>query len=495
MPSSTNVAQAERLRHDIAGATHRTHKSQMGQFMTPARTAVFMASLFERRGGPFRVLDPGAGLGALCGALTDRWRTGTLGEGRLIVDAYELDDHLRPHLQQALKQTRGIRADVHGVDFLDAAANLIEAGRTPFTHVVLNPPYKKMGAQSSSRLNARRAGLETVNLYSAFVGLALALLQPGGQLVAIVPRSFCNGSYYRPFRQFILQRAAVRRLHLFGSRSQAFRDDDVLQENIIIVLERGAQQQEVVVSCSEDDSFAGIKTQRLDFSSIVQPGDAECFIRIPSQESVDPLDSPHISHTLEALGVQASTGPVVDFRLKVHLQAQPVPDSVPLLYPAHFSGGRLRWPLADSKKANAIDRNESTERWLYPAGIYTVVRRFSSKEESRRLVASLVTPDLLQGAERIGFENHLNVLHHRKQGLNASLAMGLCAYLNCAAVDAHFRRFSGHTQVNATDLKALRYPSRHALETLGDWVEHHHPDVAQIEQAVLAHIATGMLPG
>jgi hypothetical protein len=80
----------------------------------------------------------------------------------------------------------------------------------------------------------RLAGIETVNLYSAFVALALTLMQPGGQLVAIIPRSFCNGPYYRPFRAFLLRHAALRHIHLFASRTKAFKDDDVLQENVII---------------------------------------------------------------------------------------------------------------------------------------------------------------------------------------------------------------------------------------------------------------------
>lgn len=50
-----------------------------------------------------------------------------------------------------------------------------------------------------------------------------------------------------------------------------------------------------------------------------------------------------------------------------------------------------------------------------------------------------------------------------------ALASGLTVYLNTTAVDEHFRRFSGHTQVNATDLKQMKYPSRKALIQLGEW--------------------------
>jgi adenine-specific DNA-methyltransferase len=44
------------------------------------------------------------------------------------------------------------------------------------------------------------------------------------------------------------------------------------------------------------------------------------------------------------------------------------------------------------------------------------------------------------------------------------------AYLNSTFVDAYFRQFNGHTQVNATDLRNLRYPSVTQLERLGEKV-------------------------
>jgi len=70
----------------------------------------------------------------------------------------------------------------------------------------------------------------------------------------------------------------------------------------------------------------------------------------------------------------------------------------------------------------------------------------------------------------LGFENHLNVFHEEKKGLPESLAYGLAGYLNSASVDERFRLFNGHTQVNATDLMTLKYPSRNALISLGEWM-------------------------
>lgn len=135
----------------------------------------------------------------------------------------------------------------------------------------------------------------------------------------------------------------------------------------------------------------------------------------------------------------------------------------------------MRWPKDIIKRGNAIMRNEETEKWLFPNGFYTVVRRFSSKEERRRIVASVVRPDTFPDSTMLGFENHLNVFHHNKNGLPEAIAYGLAAFLNTTAVDDNFRRFNGHTQVNATDLRSIKYPDRKALADIGRWAKANDP--------------------
>ncbi|KKZ10275.1 MAG: SAM-dependent methlyltransferase, partial [Candidatus Synechococcus spongiarum 15L] len=157
------------------------------------------------------------------------------------------------------------------------------------------------------------------------------------------------------------------------------------------------------------------------------------------------------------------------FRMKAHLRPMPEAGAVPLIYPSHLRMAGTVWPVAGLKKPNAISRNAETERWLYPNDFYCAVRRFSAKEEKRRVVASIVDPATFGKHSVLGFENHINLFHENKQGLPETLAHGLALFLNTTAVDEHFRRFNGHTQVNATDLELMRYPSRQDLIQLGKW--------------------------
>jgi adenine-specific DNA-methyltransferase len=408
-------------------------------------------------------------------AIVERCAAGDLSFQEIIVKAFELDDSIHDELSQSLSafvQKCRLSFEVIGNDFIEEAVNTIQFQNYNFTHSILNPPYKKIGSDSRARLLLRRVGIETVNLYSGFVALAVAMAAPGGQIVAIIPRSFCNGPYYRPFREYVLERAAIRHIHLFDSRNTAFKDDEVLQENVIVHLERGGQQGSVTITTSTDDSFSDLVSNTHPFDRIVFPSDPEQFIHVPSTTQKNAIElSSAVVYSLTDLGVSVSTGPVVDFRLKEQLRSMPEEGTVPLIYPGHLSNSGAVWPMVGSKKSNAILRNATTEKWLYPSGFYCAVRRFSSKEEKRRVIAGVVDPAAFGNPTALGFENHLNLFHQNKRGLPELLARGLAVFLSTSAVDENFRRFNGHTQVNATDLKLMKYPSREALIEMGSWAK------------------------
>ncbi len=469
----------EKARLEASSRLDSATRADFGQFLTPQSTAEFMAGLFNFSDRPsIRLLDAGAGVGSLTAAFLDLLRKSKSQTTDISVTLYELDGLLASYLSeeiayyQELFREDGIKliTDLIQDDFIENAVNRVQFGNVgKFNFAILNPPYKKIASHSRHRLMLRQVGIETVNLYPAFVMLAIAMMEQGGQVAAIIPRSFCNGPYYRPFREFILAHTAIRHMHLFSARDKAFKDDKVLQENIVILLEKGARQAEVKVSTSTDDGFADFSAHAYSFGQIVFQDDAECFIHIPlsPERNIKEL-FPALRYSLVDIGVDVSTGPVVDFRVKDHLREMPEPGSVPLLYPGHFSGLSINWPKIGMKKSNALMHHSETDKLFYPNGFYAVIRRFSSKEEKRRIVASMVYPDAFSSSW-LGFENHLNVFHRQKQGLPEYLARGLVIFLNSTLVDESFRRFSGHTQVNATDLRMMKYPSRDVLVALGRW--------------------------
>ncbi len=474
-----SVVEQNRLR--ISKNTPSKKKSEMGQFFTPVTIAKFMAGLFKYDSfkGSCHLLDPGAGIGSLSCAFLDRCVSEKFSFKDFNLSAFELDESLYSEMKASFSYYSSLfplSYEIKGGDFIEKATDMIHKGYTKeFTHVIMNPPYKKIGSGTNHRYLLSSVGIETVNLYSAFVSLALEMMRQEGQLAAIIPRSFCNGPYYRSFRNFLLQRAAIKHIHLFESRNSMFKDDSVLQENVIILLEKGSKQESVKISCSTDDSFSDFREFFIPFKEIVSPYDRERFINIPVlpilENSGSISEELKFKNSLQDLSLEISTGPVVDFRLKEHLRKMPEQNTVPLLYPNHFQQSEIQWPQPESKKPNAIERNSDTERWLFPKGCYCVVRRISSKEEKRRIVANFLNPDYFNDFDAYGFENHLNVFHENKRGLSVALAKGLTVYLNSTFVDDLFRKFSGHTQVNATDLRQLKYPSKAALIKLGEKID------------------------
>jgi adenine-specific DNA-methyltransferase len=361
------------------------------------------------------------------------------------------------------------------------AGNLFDAPAPVFEAAIVNPPYRKINTDSVERRALRRVGVETSNLYTGFIALIQRLLVPGGQLVGITPRSFCNGRYFRPFREEFLSHLELRRLHVFDSRSIVFGSDDVLQENIIFHAAKGRSQPgEVIISSSSGAPGDAVSETLVPFTDVAHPHEKEKFIHIPSAslQTVAKQTMSGFSSSLESLGISVSTGRVVDFRLKDALRQMPERGTAPLVYPGHFNGGTVHWPRLDGRKPNAILDTPETRPWLVPSGVYLLTKRFTSKEERRRLVACLFDPNEIE-AEWLGFENHLNYFHQSGHGLERNLALGLFAFLNSTVVDQYFRRFSGNTQVNATDLRSLSYPDRAALHAMG--CEMASPDLTQEE--------------
>ena len=460
-------------------------KRQLGQFFTPKPMASLLASFVSESNSDIRMLDAGAGSGALIEAMIWRFCSANRPPARFVVDAWEVDGAAIPSLRKTLDECErrcavagiAFEATLHHADFIEAAVSRVrsdwfDARGAGYTLALLNPPYRKIRADSRERKMLHSVGIETSNLYTAFVSLAARLLEPGGELVAITPRSFCNGPYFRPFREDFLARLTLHRVHVFESRSAAFRSDDVLQENVIICATRGASQAgPVLISSSSGERGAAIRERIVTYAEVVSPQDKERFIRLPSEETFDDAAKAmaQLPATLADLGLSVSTGRVVDFRARDFLRASADSETAPLIYPSHFDAGLVRWPRNDSRKPNAIVNCVETSDLLVPGGIYVLVKRFTAKEERRRVVASIYDSARVAGGP-VGFENHLNYFHLRGMGLEMRLARGLSAFLNSTVLDNYFRIFSGHTQVNATDLRALRFPSLSRLVALGERV-------------------------
>lgn len=491
------LEQTDFFRLDVSRGLDPERRAAMGQFFTPAPTARLMASMFENRFPFLRLLDAGAGVGSLTAAWVAEVCAREQRPKEVEVTAYETEalfvDYLTDTLEACQKECEraGIRMkwQVLQEDFIQAGVamltgDLFASPRREFTSAILNPPYRKIHSDSSVRHRLREIGVETSNLYTAFLAIVVRLLEPNGELVAISPRSFCNGPYFRPFRKNFLEEMTLRRIHVFESRQHVFRDDEVLQENVILHAVKGGEKAKVVISSSMGPEDEHIVVREVDHDQVSRPSDPDAFIYIVPDELSSRVAGlmEGFTASLSDLKLEVSTGRVVDFRAREFLRDRPAKHTVPLIYPANLSEGFVTWPMK-TKKPQALVTARRTEELVVPGGWYVLVKRFSAKEERRRVTASVYDPSRVKAA-RVGFENHLNYYHQAGRGLPRNLAKGLAAFLNSRLVDLYFRQFSGHTQVNATDLRSLNYPPRDALERLGAQIGREFPDQGKLDRLI-----------
>jgi len=486
-------------------------RAAFGQFMTPPAVSALMASMYlhsqSHSKSEIRLLEPGAGVGSLttafvvsCCRLADRPR-------KISATLFEIDEALASTLSESLSDVRCVcekagvvfEFEVKNEDFIRASTQwngpLFDNPLGEFDYVVMNPPYRKINTDSDTRAMLRVVGIETSNLYSAFMMLGARALAKGGEFVSITPRSFCNGPYFRPFRKEFLRTIALDRLHIFESREQAFKEDEVLQENIILHGIKNGDRQKVVISTSGKDS--NIRSRTVPYTNVIAPDDTEAFIHVISDANDDLIREAmfQFKHSLTDLGLNVSTGRVVDFRATEFLRTEISKDTVPLIYASDFKDGYVEEPKPPYDRPFAIiDSPETRDSLLIETAVHVLVKRFSSKEEARRIVAAVLEPSRIS-TKRIGIENHLNYFHQQGSGLSKTFAIGLAAFLNSTIVDRFFRQFNGHTQVNATDLRSMRYPSIQELEWLAEKSEGKITDQQRIDELMvdLLKLKTSML--
>ena len=172
-----------------------------------------------------------------------------------------------------------------------------------------------------------------------------------------------------------------------------------------------------------------------------------------------------LMHRLSGLGLAISTGPVVPFRTGA-LRREGGSGTAPMLWMQHVRPGAVCWPLGEGfRKPEHID-SEAGRALLVPDRTYVLLRRFSAKEEARRLIVAVLERGQLPGGGP-GLENHINYIHCPGGEMDRALAYGLAALLGSRLIDDFFRVQSGNTQVSATEIRALPLPEVAQLRALG----------------------------
>ncbi len=474
-----------RLQHQYESRTSVRERKEKGQFFTPPEVCEFMALLFSGKLPKFfRLLDPGAGIGSLTAAMCDR-----LVELRsprdIDIHLFENDPGVLPLLHESIANCcKGLRAAghraryvVHENDFIiDAAATVFGAPSLfqtddygQFDAVIMNPPYFKVNKDSPHARVMQEVVHGQPNIYAFFMAAGAEMLRPGGELAAITPRSFCNGLYFRGFRHWLSERVGLEHIHLFESRTNTFRE--VLQESIVTLWRRTAKQPEnITISTSYGRDVLGSNEERtLPAETVIDNTAGDFVIRISGSAEdsavVELVES--WPQRFSDLDLRVSTGPVVTFRAREFLLTEPNgADSAPLLSVFNVKPFETLWPVTHRQHPVAFKVCAESQKLLLPSRNYVLLRRFSAKEERRRLTASCFVASE-NNRPYVALENHLNYVYHATRELTVEETYGLAALFNSALLDRYFRTLSGNTQVNATELRTMPFPNLEVISKIG----------------------------
>ncbi len=492
----------------------RTRKLK-GQFFTPGQVGRFMAGLFQINGGAIRLLDPGAGTGMLTAAFCERL-LGNDESVNLTVDAYENDPGILSLLEKTLdsckaeleKKGHKVAYNIYEQDFiLHNQGCLTKSGlfweseeQVFYDFAISNPPYYKLNKDSPQSTAMSELISGQPNIYVLFMALSASMVKPEGEMVFITPRSFCSGLYYKRFREWFLRNVRMSNIHIFESRKEIFNKDGVLQENIIVkaTKRKSTKGDSLVISLSKNRNLANIERIEVKSAEVIFQRNGETFIRIPTS-SLD-LDVVGIidgwPNTLRDFGFEISTGPVIPFRATEYLLPESTGsrESAPLLWMHNMRDMRVVWPLRRNRKESAIRVCDGSRSLLLPIRNYVLLKRFSSKEQKRRLYASVLLESELCH-EVVGIENHVNYIHKPGGNLSVEEAFGIAAILNTAIVDNFFRSLNGNTQVSATEIRSLPFPAIEEIKRIGKRAYKSRADAAGLDADSIVAEVLGISTG
>lgn len=485
---------ADRVGQLYAKTVTTQHKKDNGQFFTPTEIAHFMAGLAKQTNDKLKILDPGCGTAILSSSLIETLakQKDNLNEIELVV--YETDQDILPYTQATLdyltkwlkKYKIKFKATLDTNDFVLENKDCFQVSATLFSEpqnaiydiVISNPPYFKIPKEDKRATVAKSIVWGQPNIYSIFMMVAAKLLKEGGELIFITPRSFASGNYFRAFREAFFQEIEIEHIHLFGSRTDTFDRDSVLQETLIL---KGKKQKfnghlpSILVTHSNGIRDIESFTEKIyKTDELIDLKSKEKIIHLPTNETDDKVIKLFKSWagSLRQYDIQISTGPVVSFRATQYLFEQYQNGTVflvPLYQLINTTKMQFEWPVSKRNKPQYIQLCEETKSLLLPNKNYIFLRRFSAKDDKSRLVATPYFVDIAQ-AEYIGVENHLNYIYRPKGHLERNEILGLAALLNSNLFDTYFRTFNGNINVSATELREMPLPPLEDIKQIGNQI-------------------------
>jgi adenine-specific DNA-methyltransferase len=427
-----------------------------------------MASFCQYQVDAARILDPGAGSGILSIAIIESLIQRGLCKSISLV-CYENDKRivklLRKNLNDAKKFCEKnqvlLTYEIRILNFItsNAEGNRRHGNEGIFDIVICNRRYKIIWRISEEAMAMEEIIHGQRNLYFLFMAMALNLLRLGGEYIFIVPRSWTSGLYFVAFRKRFFANIDINSIHLFLSRDKVFKKQNVLQETMILYgIRENSFQREVIHISTSDGSADFDQTEHLyaKKDACFQPCNGR-YLFLPSNDAeLKTLKYINLFQaSVEERGYKFRTGRVVDFRNKEYLHDTNIPHTCPLIWPVNFLNGEIKHPIENAEKQYISIDCKSV---LMVDQNYLLVKRFTSKEEKRRLQPAIYKTNRKKAGRFISTENHLNYLTKKQGEITDCELYGFFVLLSSTLWDQYYRILNGSTQVNAAELNSMPIP-------------------------------------
>ena len=441
----------------------KKQRKEYGQFFTVPSTADFMASLasIDYNKKTLSVLDAGAGSGVLSAAIVAHIREHGY-TGNIELTCYETDSKVLPLLEENLAQINSS----YKISYTIITENYILSQKfgTPETEslydiIIGNPPYKKIAKNAEEALAIPEVCYGAPNLYFLFWAMAIHNLKPDGEIIYIIPRSWTSGAYFAKFREYLFSQCVITHLHLFASRDKVFDGESVLQETIIVKVRKTTIRPETVcITSSSTSDFSDVRKFDAPYNVVVS-NRQYVFLVTDGEESVALDILSHLDKTLPSISLPMKTGIIVDFRTREVLRNEPSDATYPLLYSQHIKNGRVVWPVGKEDEYICTDR----KGFLQDNTNYLLVKRFTAKEEKRRLQCGIYLQSDHPEYAHISTQNKVNFIKCE----NPEIVYGLFVLMNSSIYDTYYRILNGSTQVNSTEINNMPVPDIDTIAAMG----------------------------
>jgi adenine-specific DNA-methyltransferase len=473
LDNETPSCYANRLSRSAALLKPIHIKQRFGQYFTPLDIAKLMADFIpiDPLKTSARVLDPGCGAAILSCVLIEKIAL-SANVHTIELVCYEIDDSVLPLAITALKylKTWLTKSNIEfnytlcNKDFiLDNSFVFSDcANKQPedklFDFVISNPPFFKLKETDERIAVAEQVVFGQPNIYSLFAYTAAMLLKERGRFLFLIPRSFCSGSYFKQFRQALLANLKLQKIHLFGSGEIVFEDGGFLFESIIVSAIRSSQTlEDYTIEISHSGNAAGDNNFCFEYKF----NQTQNVIPLPSSEEeleiiklVNSLPS-----TLYMLNLNIGCGKVIRSKHAAYITTNIMPgvDSAPLYWLHNIAESEFVWPKQECGLGQYLNICPETDDVFIPNSNYVLLRRYSSKDHKRKIVAASYFKSATESVQ-IAIEKHLCYIYNPERELTEEEIIVLTAALNSKLLDDYFRIVNGAININMEEVLNVPLP-------------------------------------